>query len=101
MEVEKTFIKRYAFAGKNFLNSIEYLDPSTGEWTNFTPKPDGLSVSQEQFGIRGRDRPGTSRNKDNRTNRHENLTGLSNGHVAENGCNGLSNGHMQIATTCQ
>lgn len=89
------------FAGKNFLNSIEYLDPATGEWTNFTPKPEGLSVSQDQLGIRGRERPGTPRSKESCTNGHENITGLSNGHVSENGCNGLSNGHMPIATICQ
>ncbi|XP_050695288.1 influenza virus NS1A-binding protein homolog isoform X2 [Eriocheir sinensis] len=89
------------FSGKNFLNSIEYLDPATGEWTNFTPKPEGLSVSQDQLSIRGRDRPGTPRNKDSCANGHDNITGLSNGHVAENGCNGLSNGHMPRATTCQ
>lgn len=23
------------------MNSIEYLDPETMEWTNFTPKPEG------------------------------------------------------------
>lgn len=26
------------FAGKTFLNSIEYLDEDTNEWTTFVPK---------------------------------------------------------------
>ena len=29
----------FFFSGKGFLNSIEFLDPATNEWTNFTPKP--------------------------------------------------------------
>merc|ERR1719423_512013 len=29
------------FSGKSFLDTIEYLDPDTMEWTNFTPKPEG------------------------------------------------------------
>lgn len=87
------------FSGKNFLNSIEYLDPISGEWTNFTPKPEGLSVSGEHCGFRERERSATSENGDHQHNDHGILTGMSNGHV-ENGCNGLSNGHLPVAT-CQ
>jgi len=29
------------FSGKTFLDTTEYLDPDTMEWTNFTPKPEG------------------------------------------------------------
>jgi hypothetical protein len=28
----------FLFVGKNFLNSIEYLDEKTNEWTTFIPK---------------------------------------------------------------
>lgn len=30
------------FSGKNFLNSIEYLDANSNEWTTFVPKSDGV-----------------------------------------------------------
>lgn len=32
------------FSGKNFLNSIEYLDIHTNEWTTFIPKTDGIKT---------------------------------------------------------
>jgi hypothetical protein len=31
-------VKCLIFPGKNFLNSIEYLDEKTNEWTTFVPK---------------------------------------------------------------
>lgn len=39
------FLRLYAvggFTGKNFLNSIEFLDAHTNEWTTFVPKTDGV-----------------------------------------------------------
>ncbi|XP_045127226.1 influenza virus NS1A-binding protein homolog isoform X2 [Portunus trituberculatus] len=88
------------FSGKNFLNSIEYLDPVSGEWTNFTPKPEGLSLSEEQNGFSEREQSTISENEDHHSNGHETIHEISNGYL-ENGCNGLSNGHMPVATTCQ
>lgn len=40
------------FDGKSFLNSIEYLDEKSNEWTAFVPKSDGIKTpinSQEDF----------------------------------------------------
>ena len=37
----------FTLSGKNFLNSIEYLDPDTMEWTNFTMKPDGYKSNRK------------------------------------------------------
>ena len=34
-------IKYFLLSGKTFLNTIEYLDSKTMEWTTFTPKPIG------------------------------------------------------------
>lgn len=38
------------FSGKNFLNTIEYLDINSNEWTTFIPKmkDDGLSCHLQQ-----------------------------------------------------
>lgn len=35
----------FIFLGKIFLNSVEYLDEDTNEWTTFVPKLDGMSGS--------------------------------------------------------
>merc|ERR1719427_584776 len=35
------------FSGKIFLNTIEYLDPDTMEWTTFTPKPEGYKSKRQ------------------------------------------------------
>lgn len=97
--------KLLLFTGKNFLNSIEYLDPVTGEWTNFTPKPEVLKNGSDNYTKengytkegKGHD---TESNEENSSDQEDNLEKetVTNGHhVTENGCNGLPIGIHPLA----
>ena len=46
--IEFQGVFRFPFAGKTFLNSIEYLDEKTNEWTTFVPKLLSQSGSETQ-----------------------------------------------------
>ncbi|KAK7028241.1 hypothetical protein SK128_004373 [Halocaridina rubra] len=93
------------FSGKNFLNSVEYLDPDTDEWTNFTPKPELVkniksSVNSDlckenghrtsSFGVSHRDSEEVFKNE-----------GLTDHIQVENGCNGITSSIVTVAATGQ
>lgn len=86
----------FVFAGKNFLNSTEYLDPETNEWTNFTPKPEFLKEGNLSLDVQKESSRSVKENGHNGTHEKQEFAEISKINHKEHDKvfeNGVVNGH--------